>query len=305
MRILIVGLPKSGTTILTYRIAGALDDVHIDFEPPGGPDRAAHAARANVVTKKLVGDQTAGLGDYADYDRKIWISRDPRDFLVSQTLYRWHRETPPDNGDEAWFERILALVLQKETDPWSVPFRDLEPADYGPSFDAVAELWGRESDGGWLLFRYEDMIAGHYEELNRYLGFPVVPEASVAEGLERVVRRKGTGDWRDWFTPVDVAEYSAGALSRYMTVFGYDHDDWVLNEAPAIDPEHGSAYMTALFNDHRRCDQERGAALGPPAGPVELSEVAPEPGSRPGPRSSRPPVAGSVRTLSRRLLRRR
>ena len=303
MRILICGLPKSGTTILTYRVAEALDGVHIEFEPVGGPDRSAHAGCTHVVTKKLVGDQVVGLGDYADYDRKIWICRDPRDFLVSQTLYRWHRETPPEPGDVAWFERILSLVVVKEADPWSVPFRDLEPADYGPSFDAVAELWTRERAGDWLLFRYEDMVAGRYDELNRYLGFPVVAEASVAKGLERVVRRKGSGDWRDWFTPADVEAYSTGALARYMDVFGYDHDDWVLNETPAIDPTHGSAYMTALFNDHRRPETPVGAeadspSAAPPSSQLDLSGTT---GGAPGRRQ----VTGSVRTLSRRLLRRR
>jgi hypothetical protein len=307
MRILVVGLPKSGTTILTYRIAGALDGVHIDFEPTGGPAPVADAATGHIITKKLVGAQTSDLGDYRHYDRRIWISRDPRDFLVSQTLYRWHREQPPRPDDQAWFERILSLVIVKEADPRAVAFADLEPADYGPSFDAVAELWTSDADDGWLLYRYEDMVAGRYDELNRYLGFPVVPEASVARGLERVVRRRGTGDWRHWFTPADVERHAAGAMARYMEVFGYDHDDWALDPHPTIDPAHGSAYMTGLFNDHRRH-----VGQGDSPAPGNGSAIDPEPGPEPEPaldpvpdhdRESEPDVA-SVRGLKRLLGRR-
>jgi len=305
MRILIVGLPKSGTTILTYRVARALEDVHIEFEPAGGPDLSAHGTATHVVTKKLVGAQTGGLADYAGYDRRIWISRDPRDFLVSQSLYRWHREQQPTPADVEWFERVLSLVTAKEREPWSVPFDDLEPADYGPTFDAVADLWTRDGDDSWLLYRYEDMVAGRYGELNRYLGFPVADGAEVAEGLERVVRRKGTGDWRHWFTPADVAQYSSGALVRYMTVFGYDHDDWALSEAPTIDPEHGSAYMTALFNDHRA----RPPGAGPDrARPVRTSRpglVAAAAGPAADPLVPGRSLDGPVRTLGRLLLRRR
>ncbi len=253
MRILIVGLPKSGTTILTYRVAGALQDVAIDFEPADGPGVDGGDGR-HVVTKKLIGTQTETLDDFAHYDRKIWIARDPRDFLVSQSLYRWHREQPPEAADRACFERVLARLVAKEAEPASVPFLELEPADYFETLDAVADLRLREVGDDWLVFHYEDMVDGQYDELNRYLGFPVAADAEVAEGLERVVRRKGYGDWRDWFTPTDVAHYGAGGLRRYLAAFGYDGDDWTLNQPQSIDPRYSSEYVTTLFNDH----------LGPP-----------------------------------------
>lgn len=253
MRILIAGLPKSGTTILTYRIAAALDGCAIEFEPPAGPDPQLAGANDHVVTKKLVGSQTADLVEFGDYDRRIWICRDPRDFLVSQTLYRWHREEPPEPIDQVWFDRVMERLVAKEAAPATVAFQELEPADYGVTFDAVAELWRRESArSSWCLYRYEDMVAGRYDELDRYLGFAVDAGATVEPGLARVVRRKGTGDWRHWFTDVDVAHYRSGPLDRYMATFGYDRADWALDPEPSIDPEHGSAYVTALFTDHRR-----------------------------------------------------
>jgi hypothetical protein len=251
VRIVVVGLPKSGTTILTYRIAAALPGVHIDFEPPG-PPRVPAGHTGPVVTKKLVGAQTADLASFDQYDRRIWICRDPRDFLVSQALYRWHREEEPEPIDVVWFDRILALLEAKEADPGSVAFRDLEPADYFETFDAVAELWQRQPRSAWFLYRYEDMVAGDYRDLERYLGFAIEPTATVGEGLERVERRKGTGDWRHWFTPSDVEHYRSGGLARYLDAFGYDDGDWALAPRPVLDPRFGSDYARSLFTRYRR-----------------------------------------------------
>lgn len=297
MRILIVGLPKSGTTILTYRVAAALDDVHVDFEPQNGPVEDGSHGHRHVVTKKLVGSQTADLAEYRHYDRKIWISRDPRDFLVSQSLYRWHREEPPDGSDRARFDEMLERLSHKEADPGSVTFRDLEPVDYFETLDAVADLWRRELGADWMLFRYEDMIDGSYGPLNAYLGFEVEAEAEVASGLERVVRRKGYGDWRDWFTPADVEYYRSGGLTDYMSTFGYRLDDWRLNDPQVIDPAHGSHYVANLFDDHSR------PARSAESPPTDEDEAPASPGDRlqalrpsngPGAESSGP----------RRLLRR-
>lgn len=264
MRILVVGLPKSGTTILTYRIAAALDGVAIDFEPAGGPDPTLVDHAGPVVTKKLVGAQTDTLADFADHDLRIWICRDPRDFLVSQTLYRWHRERPPEPEDRAGFERILDRQRAKEADPRSVPFLQLEPADYQATFDNVADLWRREGDDSWLLYPYERMVVGDYEPLERYLGFRVEPEATVADGLQRVVRSKGSGDWRHWFTRRDVGHFGAGGLRHYMDTFGYDHGDWELDPDPHIDARHGSDYMIRLFDDHDRAERRVGDLVDEP-----------------------------------------
>lgn len=252
MRILVVGLPKSGTTILTYRIAAACEEVVVEFEPTGGPDPALGRDAATVVTKKLIGSQTSTLVDFADYDRKIWICRDPRDFLVSQSLYRWHRDRPPDEDDRRRFAEALDTIRAKEADPASVPFLRLKPADYAATFDAVAELWRRECGDGWFLYRYEDMVAGRYRDLNHYLGFDVDPDATVAAGLERVVRHKSAGDWRDWFTEGDTHHYRTGTMAAYMATFGYDHEDWAINPDPRLDPEHGSRYVQALYADHEQ-----------------------------------------------------
>lgn len=295
MKILVVGLPKSGTTILTYRIAAAVDDVAVEFEPLGGPDPDLADRSATVVTKKLVGSQTSSLADFAHYDRRIWICRDPRDFLISQSLYRWHREQPPSDGDRAWFDQALADLEAKEADPASVTFRSLEPADYSATFDAVSDLWRREGDDRWLLYRYEDMVAGRYDALDDYLGFAVDQAATVAPGLERVVRHKAAGDWRNWFTDDDVAHYAAGSLDRYMATFGYDRSDWALNPDPRIEPEHGSAYITGLFDDHRNL----ATAAGEASDPLPASSPLPSALPSPSPASSSAPVGTTRRILGR------
>lgn len=289
MKILIAGLPKSGTTILTYRIAEALDGAVIDFEPIDGPSPTDDAG-AHVVSKKLVGTQTTDFDAYEHYDRKIWIARDPRDFLVSQSLYRWHREQAPEPIDQVWFDRVIEKLRAKERDPGSVAFQELEPANYFETLDAVAVLKDTTVGPDWFVFRYEDMVDGHYEALNRYLGFDVVVDAEVADGFTRVARRKGYGDWRDWFVPSDVSFYAAGGLQRYMEAFDYDLDDWDLNDPQTIDPAHCSQYVTALFTDYLPTDGNADGATKPAGA---------------GSPSSNRSVGGALRSVVRRVRLRR
>ena len=176
-----------------------------------------------------------------------------------------------------------------------MPFDDLEPDDYLGTLDAVADLAAREVDGSWLLFRYEDMVDGRYDRLNRYLGFDVAVDAEVARGLERVVRRKGYGDWRHWFTPADVARYGSGVMDRYLTTFGYDRDDWALAARPRIEPAHGSAYMSALFADWAAPARPTPARTGAGIGAGAAGRRVPGRPTRPvrcRPRAAGPAVAG-------------
>ena len=60
-----------------------------------------------------------------------------------------------------------------------------------------------------------------------------------------MIRKKSTGDWRHWFTEEDVSLLKP-AYTGYMTLIGYDCDDWNLVENPVIEPEYSSVYMKNL-----------------------------------------------------------
>ena len=91
------------------------------------------------------------------------------------------------------------------------------------------------------------MISGDFESLNEYLGFAVKAdgEVPVSTGKAKVVRKKASGDWRQWFTEQDVALFKP-AYRNYMELIGYDLDDWALDKNPMIEPEYSSVYIQNL-----------------------------------------------------------
>jgi hypothetical protein len=99
----------------------------------------------------------------------------------------------------------------------------------------------------WFLFKYEDMVAKNFSDLNAYLGFSVDQdgEVPVSTGKAKVVRKKAVGDWRHWFTEEDVSLFKSAYLP-YMEIVGYDCKDWSISSNPLIEPEYASGYMQKL-----------------------------------------------------------
>jgi len=260
MRIFILGLGKSGTTALLYKVAGGLPNC---FAFSGGKPGKYLGDYKNAVYKHTYSPRKGKDFDLfrehlskVPYDKKIWIARDCRDAAISKMLYRWHRGYL---GRKKQYEAHLALVLKKERDPRSIPFYEIcryaghgewpmtkeqvfehEKARYQQMYEFVKGL-----GDDWFLFKYEDMVDNKFEGLNEYLGFEVKTETEVAKGYTKVVRKKTYGDWRNWFTPEDV-ELFKPAYTPYMELIGYDCNDWQLNDNPVIEPEFSSMYMQSL-----------------------------------------------------------
>jgi hypothetical protein len=192
------------------------------------------------------------------YDRKIWMARDPRDAAVSRMLYRWHRGY---QGCKQQFENHLGLVLKKEKDPPSVPFSEIcRYTGHDTSPRTVAEVIEEERHryqqmiefvkglgSDWILYKFEDMVAQKFDVLNDFLGFEVQADASVpsSSGRAKVIRKKGTGDWRHWFTEEDMELFKPAYLP-YMELIGYDCNDWNPDPNPVIEPEFSSVYLQSL-----------------------------------------------------------
>ena len=77
---------------------------------------------------------------------------------------------------------------------------------------------------GYELFHYEDLVDERFNDLEAYLGFALTGDAQVGPRLSRVVRTKGSGDWRNWFTAADVERFRP-IYADYMQRHGYK-DDW-------------------------------------------------------------------------------
>jgi hypothetical protein len=271
MKVFILGVGKSGTTALCYKIAEGLPSCRA-FS--GGHPGKYLGDYENAVYKHTFEERKGkGFAAYREhlaqehYDKKIWIARDPRDSAVSRMLFRWHKGT---QGRRKQFEAHLKLVLQKERDPRSVPFYEIcrlagtaGPIDARAVFEEEKDrcdqmaAFVRELDDSWYFYRFEDMVDGKYDGLNAYLGFAVRGDTEVPEstGKAKVIRKKAYGDWRHWFTPEDV-EFYKPAHVPYLAAAGYDVDDWRLAEVPVIEPEYSSQYMLKLL-ERRRADSLR------------------------------------------------
>ena len=262
MKVVILGTGKTGTTVMVYKVSGGLPNCHTF----SGGRPGKHLGEYENAVYKHTYDERKGKNfelfrehfSKEHYDRKIWMARDPRDAAVSRMLYRWHKG---HEGCKKQYESHLELVLAKEKDPSSVPFYEIcrftGHGDSPRSIEAVIEeeryryrqmvefVQGLGSD--WFLFRFEDMVANKFNELNDYLGFEVQADANVpsATGMAKVIRKKSTGDWRQWFTEED-RELFKPAFLPYMELIGYDCDDWQPDSDPVIEPEFSSVYLKSL-----------------------------------------------------------
>jgi len=274
---MILGLGKSGTTALLYKVAGGLPNC----EPfSGGKPGKNTSNHANVVFKFTYNeDKGRNLELFKAhvqevyYDRKIWIARDPRDNAVSRMLFRWYRGSKR-NKDQ--YRKCLRLVLKKERHPQSVPFQTLlrlrglttPTLTLEQMVEGERNIYERMCNfvesikNEWFVFGYEDMVNKNFEGLNKYLGFKVQEDTEVAKAAKKVVRKKSSGDWRHWFTEEDVALFKP-VYKPYMDLIGYDSNDWQLSPHQVIEPEYASMYMKRLPR-RRMMDSIRKLVFGRP-----------------------------------------
>ena len=269
MKILILGRGKTGTTAILFKMAAGLPNC----QAFSGGDIGKHLGDyENAVYKHTYSERKGRTLDaYRDhaievnYDRKIWMARDPRDAGVSRMLFRWHKG---NWGQGKQYRKHLELVERKEQDPASIPFHVLFSYighDGRPmTKDELVEMervrcqqmsaFAESLNSEWFIFKYEDMIEKNYDGLNEYLGFEIKDDAEVPTTTKKskVVRKKAYGDWRHWYTEEDVDLFKPAYLP-YMEAIGYDCDDWTLNPNPVIEPEFSSMYMKGLirkYNQH-------------------------------------------------------
>ncbi len=264
MRVLVLGLAKSGTTALAYKIHEALGrDAALHFEPgktTGAEDTALHArltaAPGSMITKNLVfpTDETRWHDVFANadrYDRAIWIVRDPRDIIISNFFYHWYGH----HSTREKFEEALARTRRKESDPTGTPFVDLVAGTMTDSREQLAAwqsnwygILGRAAAGirsHLHVLRYEDFVDGRLDAVSAYLGLELAGDATVPDEHRRVARTRGYDNWRRWFTAEDV-DFFRPIVSDFLRTMGYDADDWTLVPMSSLPADEGSGYMKKL-----------------------------------------------------------
>lgn len=273
MRVAIYGLAKTGTSALYYKIREAMPASTLcHFEPDPNRERKVRlyrllekigiGHRRPKLVKVLIGHPSSDNMDkrFGAFDKSILITRDPRDRLISGLLYRVY-ETDVAKDPEA-SAKWIALLARKEAEPAALPVIELltEFGNLaGQAFDFVQwrtaysttnidrPIAFADTHDEMFPFRYEDLVDQNFEALNRYLGLDLSGQAEVDGKLSRVVRTRGYGNWRDWFTQADV-DALGPMLQPYLDRY-YPESDWLLNPVPAIDPAHASHYVQRIVSE--------------------------------------------------------
>jgi hypothetical protein len=254
MNVLILGLPKSGTSWLHRSVAEAFPKHAVSMErlPYATPEQFE-----NGLIAKEVFNRAAGLVRFNETVKKfhkiIYIVRDPRDRLVSAMMYA------PFNlvtgFDSSFVTDFPALIEKKQAHTDAVSCHEICTAlggkDYfiptmGKEQDLTLGMhWATSHGVPVLIVRYEDLIAGGHAKVSDFLGVTVGKEPKADDVLKRVGRTKRYGDWKQWFTPSDVELFKPIAEGNIKT-FGYDND-WTLPETQVIKPEEGSEFVRTMI----------------------------------------------------------
>lgn len=258
--VLVVGLNKSGTSILTYRIASGLTTNYIYFEPQslqGLNNAEIHhkfVSKNKSVTKCLWNPfQLNNIYEIGQmYTHKVWIIRDPRDVLISSFFYQWYHGHKQNINE---FTNYLDAVKKKESSPSSISWFNLTKGRnnphtyiktvYVPLINTVNIL----DKLGWYIVKYEDFIAGEIQNLNDYLGSKIDTQAEVDNKVKRVKRSSKSENWRNYFTDEDVKLLDP-IFSPVLERLKYDASDWNLNYPYFLDPQLGSEYMIKINNEN-------------------------------------------------------
>lgn len=250
--ILITGAPKTGTTAVYHSIREQLPaDSTCLFEPENRSLQLPEIISSPVLVKSFVPISEK----YDFFNKKILITRDPRDYIISRILYSTYDIIMSETQEttirtHAYLNKFLRLLENKEANPGSVSFRTIydlfKPFIMKEYLELVIKYY--EERPSIFLFKYEDYVDGKLNLLNDFLGLKTSVVQDVPE--KRVIRSKSYGNWKDWFTLDDI-EFFKGKFHHYMNIFGY-HDDWEINHDPNIDPKISSIYVRKLIDEAKR-----------------------------------------------------
>lgn len=266
-KIVIFGQYKSGTTGLFTKIHHSLPPAtRVLFEPLAytpEPEDANRWVLAKTILKFANHPQPVDEASFLAFDRRLYLIRDPRDWLVSSTLFLCQEKAAVygDPDARAW---VMDYLARKEAAPRSLALKELldfimraAPAMTTEFFCARTQglqarciaFEQRHADNLFHI-RYEDFVDGRLDPLAAYLEFPLHGDAEVDPSFAHVPRTRGHGNWRAWFTADDV-DFFAPYFADYIAHYGYDHD-WRLDPEPRIEARHASDYVARVM--HRKLE---------------------------------------------------
>lgn len=248
--VVIFGQYKSGTTALFCQLRHALYGHAVTelFESQEYTETAGDADRWLLAKVILSYNSKIRYDSFFNFQKKLVIYRDPRDWLISGMLFAFQQPSFKIYNDAERFEPLFDLLKKKESDPRSVSvcqiLKGISPLKWKAKTFTEHTQWQIEFEkrlGDFHLVRYEDFIDGKLADLEEYLELRLPKDFSV-DGYPHVARTKGYGNWRDWFLEEDV-EFFRPIMEPYLEHYGYPLE-WNLNSDPVIEPRFCSEYVT-------------------------------------------------------------
>jgi len=264
-RALVVGMGKTGTTIVASVIWNSIAPARLEMEPL---NVGFFEKRGNVDSRlvvKLLYEHwmqrhsllTGILRGEAGFraDKTVAMIRDPRDGLISALMYSPFQRVV-NGASKEQIDEWVRIVRDKEANPEKYSVLDLVDnlnrifdAGYTPdwffeNFMRYAEWMGDNTDYFHLL-RYEDFVAGRTAELSAYLGIELSSSREVDPAVRRVARTKQSGEWRRMMLTKDVT-YWRERYGSALAMYGYC--DWEIHPERS-DPAVGSEYILNITEE--------------------------------------------------------
>ncbi|MBF0276073.1 MAG: hypothetical protein HQK84_12655 [Nitrospinae bacterium] len=258
-RIVVLGIGKSGTTALYFRIKNSFPKKHKDFFEPKEAIEIAEkiSMEDNVIAKILIPVDEKYLKKINDFFiKKVLIVRDPRDIIVSSLLYTgafnylWRME-------EKYILKCLSLLEKKEENPASLSVIELLGAltnnkvslPFYKDYIRKSLLFSEKlSNADCFTIKYEDMIENKLREVEEYLGFKLLNNTTIDQKYRRVIRTKKSEDWKNWFLDDDEAFFQP-LFESYLKKYGYE--PWKKVNRKMIDAKDSSKYVKKIVNEKR------------------------------------------------------
>jgi Sulfotransferase domain len=264
----IIGLAKTGTTVIATTLQNTLRIPDFCMEPQTSAKISQFADRERLVIKIIFEHWSTRLDELkavlrgqpgGDAPTVIVILRDPRDELVSRLHYSAYNyfSTRPTTLDDriAWIE----IFRLKEAAPNAIALLDMEEqikSKFGQGFCPAQSLYETYSQfvdelivsgaPGMHLVRYEDFI--HDTISDEVLRAMLSARRDVGARLRRVHRTGSSGAWNYFLTPRDVAFYNI-RFEPILTRFNYPLEPAITTERPSAAT--GSDYVAGLIDEAR------------------------------------------------------
>ena len=252
MKILILGIPKTGTTFLYSKIgkSEACKGYDIYFEPSQRRSmlfekqmildikKSKNVVTKDVYTSKHCSPDHIHLMEHGIYDKKIIIIRDPRDQVISSFMFDLSSNKvlyeKTGNITRAQAE-VYDIVSRKQQSPSDISFVSVvadcsEVLNIGSDYienklsvyNGFYHYIGGLNKEKYCKIKYEDLVDNNIVALEKYLGFSLCGGKNIVDTqYSRVVRSKQKRNWIKWFTQQDCEHFQDLGISNILDKYEY------------------------------------------------------------------------------------